>query len=454
VTGQRREVDLLVLGGGMAGLSAAAAAAAEGRTVILVEVASELGGTARHAGFVWTAPTLEILREVNPGGDARLGERLVEDFDQAVDWVRSLGVACLPAVDVLTFGRGHQIDTEGYLRACEGVVRSAAGCEILLRAEPRALILANGAVLGAEIVLQSGEARELRATETLLATGGFQADPELRASLIHPLARELTLRSNPHSKGDGLRLGLAAGAQFGYQNAAFYGHLMPYGVPLNDLTSAVALTLYYSEHGVLLNLEGRRFMDETVGDHLNAIALLEQPEARALLIADSRVREEFILAPYVEGIEPIDCFDAAYKRGARCAVAEDLDELRYMPEEWGYDGDVIRRAILEFNDQCAAGTPQPPRRFDARPLDRPPFYIIETWPAITYTFGGLLIDSEARVLDGHGEPIPGVLAAGADAGGLFMRAYAGGLASALVFGLRAARTAIDAAAAGARRGWS
>jgi succinate dehydrogenase/fumarate reductase flavoprotein subunit len=67
--------------------------------------------------------------------------------------------------------------------------------------------------------------------------------------------------------------------------------------------------------------------------------------------------------------------------------------------------------------------------------------VIEVIPAITFTFSGLRIDPLARVLDESGKVIPGLLAAGADAGGAFNRAYAGGLACALVFGLQAAATA-------------
>ena len=73
--------------------------------------------------------------------------------------------------------------------------------------------------------------------------------------------------------------------------------------------------------------------------------------------------------------------------------------------------------------------------------------MVETVPAITFTFGGVLIDDRARALDERGAPIPGLLAAGADAGGLYVRAYAGGLAAATVFGLRAAETALDDAPA-------
>ena len=70
--------------------------------------------------------------------------------------------------------------------------------------------------------------------------------------------------------------------------------------------------------------------------------------------------------------------------------------------------------------------------------------MIEVIPAITFTFTGLRIDECARVLGADGEPIRGLLAAGADAGGVFHRAYAGGLAAALVFGLQAAATATQA----------
>jgi succinate dehydrogenase/fumarate reductase flavoprotein subunit len=435
----------------MAGLSAAAWAARQRVSVVLVEK-GELGGSAKHAGFIWTAPSVDVLRSAIPDGDPRLGEKLIEGFGPAVEWVRSLGVECQPAVDVLRFGRGHQTSILNYLRACELEIRNAAGCEILVPAEARRLLVENGEVRGAEVAEASGEARQIRAASTLLATGGFQADPELRATLIHPQARDIPLRGNPYSSGDGLRLGREAGAEFGPDDAGFYGHLMPSGVTFREDEDFPAITLYYSEHGVLVNVDGRRFVDETIGDHLTTLALLRQPEARGLLITDERVKTEWILRPYVEGIQGTDTFDVCYRRGARAAIANDLDELDYLPEEWGYDGSAVKEALVEFNRQCAEGRPDPPRQFDAVPIDRPPFYVIEAVPAITFTFGGLLVDEDARVLDGEGRPVPGLLAAGADAGGLYVRAYAGGLAAALVFGLRAARTALGAPTGAAAAG--
>jgi succinate dehydrogenase/fumarate reductase flavoprotein subunit len=255
------------------------------------------------------------------------------------------------------------------------------------------------------------------------------------------LAADLPLRANTHSVGDGLRLGSSVGAAFGPPDAGFYGHLIPSKVAYNNPYEFTDLTFYHSEHGVLLNLDGERFCDETIGDHLNTLYVLDQPEARALLVYDQRVHDEWMMAPYVEGVEPLDKFQLAYKRSARAAVADDIEEFEALPEEWGYPGPAARDTLLEFNRQCEAGNPSPGRVLDAAPLVTPPFYVIEVIPAITFTFSGLRIDPEARVLDESGQVIPGLLAAGADAGGVFNRAYAGGLACALVFGLQAAATA-------------
>ena len=348
---------------------------------------------------------------------------------------------------MLGFGRGRALDTANFLLACERTLRDAHGCEVVLRAQTQRLLVQDGRVSGAVLRTESGEAREIRARTTVLATGGFGGDPDLRAELIGPQARDLTVRANRGSTGDGLRLGRSAGAAIGEPDAGFYGHLIPSHIGYDNPYEFATLTFYHSEHSVLLNLEGRRFWDETIGDHITPMHLLGQPEARGLLIYDQHTHDNWMMQPYVEGVEPVDKFQLAYRRGARCAIAHDLEEFAELPDEWGYPGPAILRSINAFNRQCAAGAPVPGRAKDGRPLTEPPYYVIEVVPAITFSFTGLRIDPRARVLDEHGEPIPGLLAAGADAGGVFVRAYAGGIASALVFGLQAAATALSAAPA-------
>jgi succinate dehydrogenase/fumarate reductase flavoprotein subunit len=434
--------DLLVIGGGLAGLTAAARAAHDGATVVLAESAPELGGSAVFASNLWTTPTFEAMRAVNPDGDPELARALTEGFADGAEWVRSTGTDIGPTKQILRYGRGHAMDTNGYIRACERILRKA-GAEILMGARTRSLITDDGVVRGAEIMVADGTVRRIEARSTALATGGFQASPDLRAEHIHANARGIELRAKKDSVGSGLQLGLSVGAAFGKPGAGFYGHLVPAGVPLTDAASFSELGLFYSEHALLFNLDGERFTDETQADHLTANALVSQREARGLLVGDAVTYRQWINAPYVEGHEFVNSFEAAKRRGARCAVAGDVDEFELIPEEWGYPGAKIRDAVKAFNAAARSGSGvSPSREFDPRPLNEPPYYVVDAAPAITFTLGGLLIDRDARVRSQQGGTVPGLLAAGSDAGGLYVRAYAGGLAPALVFGLAAARTAL------------
>jgi succinate dehydrogenase/fumarate reductase flavoprotein subunit len=178
----RLAADLLVIGGGMAGLTAGARAARGGAKVILVERAPVLGGSLTYASYVWTTPTFDGLRAVNPGGDPEMGRALVVGFADGVEWLRSTGAQLGPEQKTVPYGRGHAMDTNGYIRASQQILQ-AAGAEVLTDAETQALIARDGAVRGAEILLADGTVRHIEAPWTLLATGGYQADRELRARI-------------------------------------------------------------------------------------------------------------------------------------------------------------------------------------------------------------------------------------------------------------------------------
>ncbi len=435
--------DLLVIGAGMAGLTAAARAATEGRSVCVVEVAAEVGGSARFAGYAWTAPDRTVMARHNPLGDPILRDALVDGFAVGIDWIRSVGVTVDPAQPILSFGRGHKFDTNHYVDTCKRIVLDSGG-QFLLNTATESLLTEAGDVVGARVTGEAGAA-DISAVNTLLATGGFQGNSDLLARYVHPDAAAMQLRSNPNSVGAGLRLAQRAGAAAGVDDAGFYGHLIPAGVAFADSGDFVDLSLYYSEHALLFNTAGHRFVDETLGDHLTTMALLDQPESRGLLIADARVHRDWMLASYVEGAVAVDKFTVADKRGGRVGVAQDLSEFEYLPDDWGYDGPAIAEQIADFNRRAGAHAEViPGRELDRQPLDEPPYYLIEAAPAITFPFYGVRINAQARVLDPGGAPITGLLAAGSDTGGLWNRAYAGGLATALVFGLAAAETALEA----------
>jgi succinate dehydrogenase/fumarate reductase flavoprotein subunit len=257
-------------------------------------------------------------------------------------------------------------------------------------------------------------AEAIAADAVLLATGGFQGDAKAVREFIGPGADLVPLRSNPHSTGDGLRMGRAVGAALAGPMDGFYGHLVPSPLSRFEPEDYLPLTQYHSRHGLLLNRAGRRFTCEAWGDEVSNQALLRQPGMRATLVCDERVRREHVVAaPYPHG-QVVDRFELARARGASPVKADSLDALAHLAE----------RSVLE------------------RVLREPPFWALEVQPTITFTFGGLRADADGRVRDPYGRPIPGLFAAGADVGGLQDTGYVGGLILGLVFGPRAADAAL------------
>lgn len=409
--------------------------------MILAECATELGGSGRFAEYLHAAPSVDVLRTIDPGALPHMQDGLVAGFGEATDWVASLGAGDYSElVTVYRMTRGNVMDTNRYIVECAGLIGTD---RVLLGASVEQLTVTDGAVRGARVTTVGGKSLPVTARSTLLATGGIQRDPDLVCRYIHPQGDAMPGMGNAMSRGAGLRLGLSVGGVAGPEGAMFYGHLVPYGVTPTDPMDGLTLSQGYSTHGLLFNLRGDRFVDETVNDHVSAMACVEQPGARALLVIDSRVRDQWMLRSAF-GHEVVDKFDVALKRGARAALAHDLTEFRYLPDEWGYPGAAIEESIRCLNDVLAGGEPTDPvREFDRDPLLEPPYYVMEVVPGITFAYAGLLVDAGARVLDADGNPIPGLLAAGADAGGTFSREYGGGLANAIVFGLAAAKTALQ-----------
>jgi NADPH-dependent 2,4-dienoyl-CoA reductase/sulfur reductase-like enzyme len=99
-----RELDLLVVGGGIAGLAATVRSLELGRRVTLVEKADPVGGNGAHGLYVWSAPSAEVLAAEIPRGDPELQRTLVESVPLAVEWVRSLGVHIDEPVQMMRFG--------------------------------------------------------------------------------------------------------------------------------------------------------------------------------------------------------------------------------------------------------------------------------------------------------------------------------------------------------------
>lgn len=437
------EVDVLVIGGGMAGMTAAARAAQQGARVAVLERADSIGGSAILSnGLVWTAGSLDLLLAEDPGIDPILGGQLVERAATALDWLERLGVVLERPLGNLMragFGVGARIDIHGFFATAQSLIEDAGG-SVRCSATASSLELDDGAVVGA-----AGAAGDvmfaIRAPRTVIATGGFQANAERRAGAF---GEGLVLRSNAYSDGGGARLAAQAGAAI-RPSRGFYGHTLPYP-SRRQLSSReyVEFAQYHSQHCVVLNRRGERFVDESLGDHIVAQALVQQPGGVGLLVCDQEIVEREILTPFAPGLAAgFDKVAESRRLGANIATENSLPALARRAGEWGYPPDSVSETLLSFNRAMTepGHALEPARTTFRRGLTFAPFHALEIQAGITFTYEGLRIDPAGYVVDSSSERIPGLLAAGADVG-VYERGYGGGLAPAVVQGLQAGESAM------------
>jgi len=446
------EVDVVVLGSGIAGMTVAGTAAENGLSVLVADRAPTLGGSSVWSGgFVWTALNEDDFRAFDPDGDVDKFHLMREGFEPAIDWVRRQGILVGPVVhEVLGFGSGHVIDVPHLVRHVKAVVESHDGWVMPLT-EGVELTLDQGRVTG--VVLkdtESGEITTVRAGSVVLATGGIHASESMRKEFGIPGADNLLVRGNPFSEGGGIQMARAIGARATLDRGyGFYGHPMPYPLDHIEPSDRTSLAMYHSEFSVILDHDGNRFLDESDGYWTAAMEIA--PRRTAILITDEKIRQEQILHPTRAGQDhdlETDKGPLAGSRGGNYARVESLDELAAAVDSWGYDGAAAVESVRRFNDKVAADPDAlvPPRKRNREALSTPPYEVIEVQGAITFAMAGLATDEDGRVLDESGNVIGGLYASGIDAS---LNAYCstGGLVRGLVLGRRVGDAVVSAAGA-------
>ncbi len=349
----------------MAGLCAAAEARGRGADVVVLEKGDRAGGSMLwSSGVIWRHRHWEDFRAECAGGDPVLQRAVWDELDAGLDWLESLGA---PVTERTT-----------------GNPRTA-GRRFETTALTAALVRAAG-----DVRLGSALDEPPAGVPVILATGGFAAGRELVRRHITPWADDLILRSNPWSAGDGLRIGLAAGARTGPGMDEFYGRAMPAPPAQVEPRQFVGSAQLYARHARVCDLDGESYVARTWSEIDVVQWMARRPRARAryrVAAADlgERVRERTVA----------DMVAAAERAGA-----------------------PVRREPGAVTVEVAAG--------------------------ITTTLGGLVGGADGRVA-------PGVWAAGADLGGISTGGYASGLAAALVMGRRAAAAALADPRAGSTR---
>ena len=488
--------DVVVVGAGNAALSAALSAREHGASVVVLERApeDESGGNSRFtAGAIRTVYNgVEDLKKLIPDltaeevartdygtytreqfyddlgritqyrSDPDLAEMMIERSLDTLIWLRGKGVKFLPAYgrqafkvgDKTRFWGGLTVEAWGGgpgLVAAEHEAARRNGIDILYGTRALSLLLDERRVLGVH-VRRGGRSFDIAAKAVVLACGGFEANAEWRTRYLGPGWDLAKVRGTRFNTGDGIRMALDAGAMpwgnwSGCHAVAWDRNAPEFG----DLAVGDNFQKHSYPFGLIVNVTGRRFVDEGADFRNYTYAkygrvILDQPAQTAWQVFDAKVlhllREEYRI------------------RQVTKARADTIEELAQKLE--GIDRHAFIAEIAAYNRAVRQDIPFDPTVKDGRrteglavpksnwanTIDTPPFEAYQVTCGVTFTFGGLRIDTSARVIDTEGEPIPGLFAAGELVGGLFYFNYPGGtgLLSGAVFGRLAGNSAGQAAA--------
>lgn len=464
-------LDAVVVGSGIAGLSAAFELARGGARVVIVDMASVFGGHAvmatgdlclvdtpyQKSQGIEDSPDL-AYRDFMAWGEDASPEwvRYYVDHSRAevYDWITSLGVSfetlVQPAGNSVkrthrTKGRGIGLVSPIFAECAR---RPNVSFEWNTRVER--LLVEGGRVAGVAVAgVRTGARRELRAPVTVLATGGFQSNLEMvRASWSGELAfpEHFLIGSGINSTGTGHELAKAAGAQL-----TRLDHQWNYitGLPDPRYPGSERGLHAVNADSIWVNALGKRFIAERSSTKLGMPVLLRQPGASYWSIFDESTKHSFWIAGSDWGsfatIERLIFADPKLVK-----IAPTLEQLA---RETGLPAAALRATVERFNRMVEKGVDEdfqrfgPGKDFKPKKLGSPPYYAAKFFPLTRKSMGGVAIDLAGHVLDAAQRAIPGLYAAGelTGVGGLNGKAALEGtfLAPSIITGRVAGRAALE-----------
>jgi fumarate reductase flavoprotein subunit len=463
------DYDVIVVGGGGAGMCAAIAAHDAGARVALLDVDTRLGGSTALSGGVYYAAGTSVQRARGIKGDsadamfeyymtlnqyrveASLARILCDHAAPDLEWLIETGVEFPPddlySSGVETVPRGHAAAGAGaaIAAALERQVRQR-GIDVALASRVGGLVRdpVDGRVRGVEI---GGET--VSAGAVVLCTGGFGANPYLLHQHYPSAARQgdwAWYIGSGHCQGDGLTLGQTVGADV-------VGH--DRGLLLTTPNFRKVLEVFVPGWLVYVNREGRRFVNEMAEYAVMAGVIQAQTGGSCWAIFDEQARQDAKPHPryadaFAAGALPMnwvaDELAAQVERG-KVLTADTLEALALR---CGIRPGALAATVERYNADTACGHDSAFFKpgHEMKPILTPPFHAVEIRPAIVcLTSTGLRIDGATRVLGPDDRPIGGLFAAGETTGGVLGERYIGGgnsIANAVVFGRIAGRSAAAA----------
>jgi succinate dehydrogenase/fumarate reductase flavoprotein subunit len=436
----RRDADIVIVGAGLAGLSAAIDAAGAGARVLVVDMNSVFGGHGIQSGGVAVvgSPMQEAAGFVDTpdqayrdwmawavDGDPEWARFYVENSrDMIYDWVTGFGVRFYEVRPSHgnSIPRFHMTDRRGLnlLRPLYLEALRYSNIEFRWNSVADRLTLDGDTVIGVEgMDWRAGGRFALRAHRVVLATGGFQSNIDMvkanwRDDL--PAPGPVYSMSGQNSRGSGHRMAEEAGAALVHLDRQYNGYsIVPDMLGLDDERGFTA----GNARSIWVNAEGRRFVTERgIDRYVFDEVMRQQPEGH-WAVYDNDDKDGFRLSgPHFVSAEAVDLEKIQRLAVENPEITHKADSIAGLAERMGVPAAALERTIGDYNALVADGestdvgglpAEDPPPVFT---IDSPPFYATKLYPMANKSAGGVSIDLQTHALDTAGVPVPGLFAAG------------------------------------------
>ncbi len=439
---------IVIVGAGGTGLTSALAASDAGVDVLVLERdATPLGSTSMSTGLIPASGTPEqaaagivdtaelfaadIMAKTKGQVDPFIALRVAQESGDTIAWLRDTHGVPLELIGGFLYP-GHSVRrmygtpnrTGGELMGALESACASAGVMVLTEATVDAVLHDGDRVTGVRYRRPDGVEEDVSCDALILACSGFAGDADMVAKFIPEMA-DATFHGHPGNKGDAIRWGLemnAAVADMGaYQGhgGLAVGHAIPILWPL------------IMEGGFQVNLEGRRFSDETGGYSEQAALVNAQTDHVAWSIFDERLHR--LMSDFDD-----------YRDALSAGAIVDADSIEELAAKIRVPVDALTETCAMAAASARAEIVDPfGRNFAPSHALAPPYHAAKVTGALFHTQGGLVVDGDARVLKQDGTPFPNLYAGGGAARGISGSGYmaGNGLLTATTFGKLAGRAA-------------
>lgn len=459
---ETHDFDVVVLGHGIAGLSAAVAAMEAGARVAVLERASEAesGGCTRYTeAFLRLKSETELSDDFDETmaevASANPDPGLIAEMDSASDtwsnvvrsmpvtdtdylatlsreavptiqWIKGHGVRFIPTMlPQITLAPMPMITPSGGGAAMLEALGNAAhegGVAFFYETTGRRLIETAGVISGLHAVGRGNRPIDFLAKAVVLASGGFEGSPEMLARYVGPGAAGIrpVARGVHYNRGEGIRMAFEVGASPAGDFGAYHS------TPVDERSARAEAKVLIFPFGIVVNRLGTRFCDEGSGADYNNYdricwAIQKQPNGVGYAILDAKINDvpNYVRA-VLSDVPPIQA-----------------DSLHDLARKLDVPSGALEQTVQAFNKGCPVGQlasfvpskadglstvgVMPAKSNWARPIDTPPFIAYPLIPSGIITFGGVKTNASAQVLNSDGDVIPNLYAAGAMTGVYYRR---------------------------------